>query len=126
MTKESEWGARVSAWRASGVSAKEFCKEQEYSATTLYWWSSRLRRSAESEEQAKPSQPNPQVRKVTERRPRAVQLARVVRAVTTTATASSTPVVVQLGRIRVEVTSGVDRAVLSAVLETLASIGGAR
>jgi hypothetical protein len=45
MSNEKHWPARVDAWRASGMSAQEFCKQRGYSATTLYWWSSQLKRA---------------------------------------------------------------------------------
>jgi hypothetical protein len=104
MTKETEWAARVDAWRGSRIRAAEFCKDQEYSATTLYWWSSRLRRSAESAEQGKRARLSPPVRRAGELpAPRPVQLARIVRQATASAGPSVAPVIVQIGQIRVEV-----------------------
>ena len=35
----------MAAWRASGLSAREFCRELEYTSKDLTWWASRLRRS---------------------------------------------------------------------------------
>jgi hypothetical protein len=38
------WQERVAEWRASGETAEEFARGRGYAATTLRWWSSRLRR----------------------------------------------------------------------------------
>jgi hypothetical protein len=43
----AKWSERVDAWRASGLSAAAFAREQGYPYKTLLWWSSQLRRSAE-------------------------------------------------------------------------------
>ena len=45
---ESVWQARVSAWRASGLSRRDFCAAEGLSAQTFGWWVWRLSR-AESE-----------------------------------------------------------------------------
>jgi transposase len=42
MADIEEWKKRVEDWRASGQSAGEYCKGQEFTAGTLYRWSSRL------------------------------------------------------------------------------------
>ena len=42
MADTTTWRKRVATWRASGLSASEFCKGREFPAGTLYWWSSRL------------------------------------------------------------------------------------
>ena len=109
MTKASEWAQRVAAWRASGLSARDFCRELEYSGKDLQWWSSRLRRM--------------QTPAGDER----VRLARVVRAAHTPPP-SAASIVVELAGARVQVGGGADRATLVAVLEALrdASVGDAR
>lgn len=43
------WKKRVEDWRGSGLSAAEYCKDQEFTAGTLYRWSSRLAQPARSE-----------------------------------------------------------------------------
>lgn len=100
MTRASEWSTRVAAWRASGKTAKEFCKGKDYTANRLLWWSSALNRRKVA------PKPNP------------LALMRVVR--------RSEPVhtgvmVVHLGNARVEVPAGADRATLCAVLDVLKS-----
>jgi hypothetical protein len=42
MADPEQWKKRVEAWRSSGLSAAEYCKGQEFTAGTLYRWSSRL------------------------------------------------------------------------------------
>jgi hypothetical protein len=104
MSNESEWASRVGAWRESGKSAATFCEGRDYSATTLYWWSSRLKRKSAPAKQRK-----------------RVPIARVVRTTIGGATSKPTSIVVQLGHARVEVPAGADRATLSTVLDALAS-----
>jgi transposase len=50
MADIAEWKKRVEEWRASGQSAGEYCKGKEFTAGTLYRWSSRLAEAAQGEE----------------------------------------------------------------------------
>jgi transposase len=43
------WKKRVADWRASGLSAAEYCKGQEFTTGPLYRWSSRLAETARGE-----------------------------------------------------------------------------
>lgn len=43
MSKASEWAARVAEWESSGLSAAKYCEGRNFAATTLYWWSRRLK-----------------------------------------------------------------------------------
>jgi hypothetical protein len=107
MTKASEWAQRVEAWRASGKSAAEYCEKREYTAKSLQWWASRLRRRglAASEGEA------------------TVTLARVVRSPHQAIhAAQGASIVVTLGEARVEVSAGADRAALSMVLQALRDV----
>jgi hypothetical protein len=108
MARASEWAARVEAWRASGLELKAFCETQEYSAKSLQWWASQLRRKGKI---ARPS--------------KSVSLARVVRTPTAVVVARPVPIIVQFERVRVEVPHGADHATLSVVFEALRT-GGAR
>lgn len=91
------------------MSAREFSEAREYTATTLYWWSSKLKRGAT---------PEPKQR---------VRLARVVRKPDARSGPRTAPIVVQVGPARVEVGADANADVLSVVLEALASTGwGAR
>jgi hypothetical protein len=109
MSKAAEWSVRVAEWRASGLTSKEFCKEREYSAQHLLYWSSTLKRKS-GEARQRPG--------------RDVALARVVRrdqresAVTTGA-----EIIVRTKRALVEVRPGVDRGTLAAVFEALGAVG---
>jgi transposase len=110
MTRASEWATRVAAWRASGKTAKEFCKGRDYTAGRLLWWSSDLKRRGIG-----PASGN------------SVALTRVIRK--REASLQSMSVVVHFGDIRVEVPAGTDRATLSTVLDVLsarAEAGGHR
>jgi hypothetical protein len=101
MASASEWADRVSEWKASGEGAKEFCAGRGYSANTLLWWSSQLRRGRALKATKAPS----------------VQMARVVRAPSV-----ATPpgvVLVELGGARVAVSSGASPDTLRAVFDAL-------
>src|SRR4051812_14164775 len=112
MSKERDWAAEVAAWRASGMPARKFCEERGYSATRLYWWSSQLKRS---EGATVPKKTVPLARVV--RRPDDADRSRH----------QGAPIIVQVGRARVEVSAGADRAALSVVLDALAATAwGAR
>lgn len=100
MTKASEWATRVAAWRASGKTAKEFCKSKDYAAERLLWWSSDLKR-----------------RGVASAPGAAMALARVVLKPDERPRAAA--VVVCWAGFRVEVTAGADKATVSTVLEAL-------
>ncbi len=115
MANEKVWSERVAAWRASGLTAKEFTAGQPFSAQQLWNWSYRLRR-------ARPAPPTP----VTDPRPAAhavrkcVRLARVVRVA-----ASAPPVPPAMGLVvewhgaRIAVPPAFDRATFSSVLDTI-------
>lgn len=98
------WLERVAAWRASGERAETFSRRGGYAASTLRWWSSKLKR-----EMAVPA-------------PATVQLARVVR--TPTATRVDPPShaivleVVDAG-IRIGIEAGADPATLAMVLDVV-------
>jgi transposase len=102
MSNETEWPARVSAWRASGKSAPEFCADKDYSATTLYWWASRLKRDGQPKPRHKP-----------------LRLARVVRKAPDEA-GKCAPIVLQIGSARLEISRGADQTTLSNLLLALA------
>ena len=104
MSKERDWAAEVEAWRASGLSARQYCEEREYSATTLYWWSSHLKRAGVASEPKK-----------------RVRLARVVRKPGARPAPRTAAIIVQIGQARVEVGADADRDALSVVLQALAT-----
>jgi hypothetical protein len=108
MSKAAEWSARVAEWRASGLTSKEFCKEREYSASHLLYWSSTLRRKGGDARQ---------------RPGRDVALARVVRRdQRESAVTPGAAIIVRTKRALVEVRPGVDRGTLAAVFEALGAV----
>lgn len=110
MAKASDWAKRVEAWRASGQRASEFCKGREYSAKRLQWWSWHLGRKGVRGSLSS----------------HAVTLARVVRKPDWERAPNAAAIMVHVGAVRVDVTSGADRAALATVLDVLTSSSGAR
>lgn len=111
------WKKRVADWRASGVSAAEYCKGQAFTTGTLYRWSSRLAEAARVEEGA------------------ALPLVRLVRdtgPLPPPPAARSAPlaaaVLIEAGEARVLVAPGADAATVRVALEALEAAGwrGAR
>lgn len=105
---------RIAEWRASGVTAQEFCAGREFTAGSLYFWSSKLGRRTVSTE------------------PQRIQLARVVRrksaSLVPTQDSGDVPLVlVEIAGVRVFVAPGVNRATVESVLLAVNSaIGGHR
>jgi transposase len=111
MGDPEQWKKRVEAWRSSGLSAAEYCKGQEFTAGTLYRWSSRLAQAGGGEAV------------------HAVPLARVVRetklapAVPGQLTPCARAVIIEVHGARVWVPSGADVATVTVVLEALRAGG---
>ena len=105
MAKAAEWVERVEAWRSSGSTAREYCKGKAFTATSLLWWSSQLRRAGAKKRPASSGD---------------VRLARVVRR----SSAPCAPIVVHVGDARVEVSPGTDSRLLAAVMDALSSRRG--
>ncbi len=91
---ESRWAERVAAWRASGATAPVFCKDKDFTASGLRYWASKLGN---------------------------VRLARVVRAAPAPHETES-PILLEVGAVRLGIRRGFDPATLRAILEVL---GGA-
>jgi hypothetical protein len=111
MADRATWAGLVAKWRASGLTAAEFAEEHECSMGQLRHWSSVFGREARAQG-ARPT----------------VRMARVLRSPTGTAAdadPSRDAIVIELGRARVSVRNGVDRATLATVLDVLADGGGA-
>jgi hypothetical protein len=118
---ETKWAERVKEWKASGQTAKAFAHGREFKPSTLTYWAYRLRQvarrpaaSAVGDGPATPSITTPRVRMV---RVRPTRMRRP------SSTPESATMVIAIGAARIEVQSGFDRGLLTAVLETL---GGAR
>jgi hypothetical protein len=108
MSRAAEWSARVAEWRASGLTSKEFCREREYSAQNLLYWSSTLRRTEGAQQSSGCG----------------VALARVIRRGHTAAETPPT-IVVRTKRARVEVRQGADHATLAVVFAALGVVASA-
>jgi hypothetical protein len=103
---EAKWTERVSQWRASGQTAREFAAGREFRSSTLEYWASRLRRTSDED--------RPRVGGAVQ-----VQLARVVRAPSRT---SSPSIHVHVGGAEVVVSAGFDRQLLRDVVEALGGL----
>lgn len=86
-----KWRDRVASWRASGLTADEFCARHGGAPTTLRTWSSRLKRTAP-----------------------AVRLMKVVATESRRGT-----LVVEIGDARVHVAATTDRELLAMVVDVL-------
>ena len=98
-TAAAKWTARVQAWRQSGLTARVFCQDKDFSDGGLRYWGSRIRRGEAAG--AKPE----------------LRLSRIVGG--TMGDSVETPIWVEACGVRVEVRRGFDREVLRAVLEVL-------
>lgn len=133
MANAADWAERVAEWRASGVTAAQFCAGRDYAARTLLRWSSELRVTPE-----RPTIELARVEPDAAKRPE-IRLARVVRVRgSTTLPPTRTPpmprapvevpgaaIVVVVDGTRVEVGRGASREVLAMVLDALAERSGA-
>ena len=101
---EAKWSERVAAWKSSGQTATAFCKGKDFSASGLRYWASRLRKAEQGAQESE------------------VRLARVVRGGRSGETAE-TPILIEVGVVRVGVRRGFDAETLRVVLDVL---GGGR
>ncbi|MFP2933210.1 IS66 family insertion sequence element accessory protein TnpA [Pyxidicoccus sp. 3LG] len=111
MANEELWRKRVADWRASGLSAAEYCKGQEFTTGPLYRWSSRLAEAARGE--ASPAVPL--VRLVRGTKPPAPAPAE--------AASRAAQVIIEVQGARVLVPPGADVATVGMVLEALGVAG---
>ena len=99
---QSKWAARVRDWKASGRSASDYARGRGFAASTLAWWSSRIRSGAFGDAVASTMWGSP------------VRMARVVRSARPTDTLR-----VHVGGAGIEVGPGFDQALLREVVEAL-------
>jgi hypothetical protein len=105
-TTTEAWIQRVEAWRASGERAETFSRREGYAASTLRWWSSKLKRDLSA-----PTPPLPASE---------VRIARVVRETQPApATSQGYGVMLEVAGVRVGVAADADRATLAMVLDVL-------
>jgi hypothetical protein len=106
MTKtEAKWAERVERWRASGKTAEEFAQPEDFEASTLRYWASRLKHGGAPASEVQDT---------------GVRMMRVKRG---RATSTAAPLVVLVGEARVEIRAGFDEAVFRRVVDAL---GGTR
>jgi hypothetical protein len=100
-SNEAVWRARVHAWEASDLSVVAFARRHGLSASALRYWTSRRKRPAA-----------PQFLRLVAKAP-----------TTTPAPAAPPPLVIEVGRARVLVTSGFDPSLLRDVVRALGEAG---
>jgi hypothetical protein len=112
LTKE-QWARHVEAWRSSGTSAAKYCASRDLKASSLRYWSSRIRRETG------------EALNETFEGGRAPRFAKVQ---TTKRTPAPSEVALRLvvADVAVEVPAGFDTATLRRVLEVLRPPGGER
>lgn len=98
----AEWTERVSAWRASGLSADEFAKDKDFSAHLLRWWATEFVR------RSRPRPPKPKPKPT-------VAMARVVQR----NDARAETLAVHVGVARIAIGPGFDAALLRRVVSAL-------
>lgn len=106
---QKQWTERLSAWRASGLPAREFAEAQGLRTSTLRWWAKELRLPGPKASRGRPEKPTsaPMV------------LARVLRPGDSTAASPTASVVVHVGDARVIVQSEADEGLLRVVFRAL-------
>jgi hypothetical protein len=133
------WVKRVAAWQTSGRTAKEFSRGQEYAESALRYWSTRLRKEAQAQQERQSRDARFALADGQDAAPKKVRLARVVpRVPASTSKAAATrayhtatgSIVIAVGAIRVLVEPGFDAMTLGAVVDVLDNrvrvTGGAR
>ena len=123
MANAAIWEKRVSEWKVSGETSGTYCKGKPFTAGGLRYWAHRLHHKGHAPEADKP----------------VVRIARVLRGPAAEAPRKPSPepvpiaratvpepLVVECGAMRVAVRPHFDRETLAAVLDVLASRGGAR
>jgi hypothetical protein len=102
MKTTEKWTERVQAWKASGQSARVYCAAHGLNAGTLMWWSSRLGRPPEAAKFV-----------------RVVSRAETKTAKKVAADGGDSPIVIEVGGVRLAVRRGVDVVALREVLAVL-------
>ena len=116
MADAEAWSKRVAEWRASGLTAKEFCAKHDLRLSGLRYWTYRLR-AAEKVSEASRVRLVPVMVKAEDAPPPIPHVEPGTAALT-----------VELGAARIMIPAGVDRATLKMVLDVLGEHGirGAR
>jgi transposase len=117
-TSRAEWAKRVERWRESGLSAKEYAAETGVKASTLSYWSWRLKASDEPEG-GRSKAPEPVAARRKESRAADGATARFVELSATASAPTPALELVLSSGIRVRVTSGFDEATLTRMVRAL-------
>jgi hypothetical protein len=113
MADTKSWVERIAAWRASGLTAKQFAEGKPFSAQQIWNWSWQL---GKGEPRRRKSRLRPRRKEATvSAANKGVRLVRVV--AVRPATQSATGFVVDVRGIRISVPTGFDRTTFSAVLD---------
>jgi hypothetical protein len=112
MADARAWKERIAAWRASGLTAKQFAEGEPFSAQQIWNWSWQLRKGEPRRRKSRPRSPRSEgtVRAAN----KVVRLARVV--AVRPAAQSAVDLVVEVRGVRISVPTGFDRPTFSAVL----------
>ena len=109
----ADWAKRVERWKDSGLSAKEFAAQTGLNASTLTYWSWKLRAGVAKEPADRGTSPERTARRSTKASPRFVE-------VSTSIEASSTALELVLNRgIILRVPTGFDEATLMRAVRAL-------
>ncbi|HUO66746.1 MAG TPA: IS66 family insertion sequence element accessory protein TnpB [Gammaproteobacteria bacterium] len=116
----AEWAKRVERWKDSGLSAKQYAAETGLKASTLSYWSWKLRASGEPDRERAETEAVAAGR-LGRSKPVAGAAARFVELTTSTSAPASTPALelVLSGGVRVRVTAGFDEATLTRVVRAV-------
>lgn len=122
MTTAAEWVTRVKEWQGSGKTAPEFCVGRPYKARNLVWWSSHLRRQAGATPKKKGMSWARVIRGAPEPPPGDASSLTPSTDSARSGHATAPPIVIQIGRTRIEISADGDRATVTAVFEALAAV----
>jgi hypothetical protein len=117
MTNTDIWRTRVEEWRASGLTAAQYCAADGLNPRSLYHWSWRLGRNAEAAEGAG-TEERVGLAGTRSGGPRVLRVLRSA-AVDHDSTGAAPPIEVELGNATVVVRPGFDAATLAAVLDVV-------
>lgn len=110
----AEWAKRVERWKASELTAKEFCAESGLNPSTLSYWSWKLRSTGEQPRHPKRGKRRARKKPVAEPKGEFIAVA-----TTAVSTSASMLEVVLFGDVRVRVPAGFDEATLTSVVRAL-------
>ena len=116
MANAALWEKRVEQWRASGLSSKDFCDGQDFTAGALRYWAHQLQK-----QQGQPAQAPPQRVRLARvvQAPTAAKTSRASRSAGDKASSTESALLLKVHGARIAVRSGFDETTLASVLEVL-------